>query len=100
MYHNNSIQIIAPKILDTLKALSYNAHRIPYNLNQMAIKKELSREFGDKQITFVKLSELYEQLGSDDSTETILLSKYAKPYQKSLSNKYPSAQVIAYESTI
>ncbi|MGO2981904.1 MAG: hypothetical protein ACTID1_01870 [Pseudolactococcus laudensis] len=53
------------------------------------VKKELSREFGDKQITFVKLSELYEQLGSNDSTETILLSKYAKPYQKSLSNKYP-----------
>ncbi|GAB2022460.1 hypothetical protein RyT2_15340 [Pseudolactococcus yaeyamensis] len=60
-------------------------------------KKALNQEFGENQVQFVTLNDLYEQLGNTDTQEKILLSKYAKAYKKAILSKYPSATIGIYE---
>lgn len=61
------------------------------------VKKALLKEFGNMDIQFVKMSELYDLLDDVDTQATILLSKYARPYKKAILAQYPAAHVIAYQ---
>ncbi|MDN5983925.1 MAG: hypothetical protein L0H97_08320, partial [Lactococcus sp.] len=56
-------------------------------------KKMIDADFGEDTVTFVTLNALYQTLGTSDTKETILLSKYAKPYASAIATKYPSATV-------
>lgn len=60
-------------------------------------KKMIDAAFGEDAVTFVTLNTLYQTLGTSDTKETILLSKYAKPYESAIATKYPSATVKNYD---
>lgn len=53
--------------------------------------------FGEDAVTFVTLNALYQTLGTSDTKETILLSKYARAYASAIAAKYPSATVENYD---
>ncbi|MCJ1973331.1 hypothetical protein [Pseudolactococcus carnosus] len=60
-------------------------------------KKMIDAAFGEDAVAFVTLNALYQTLGNSDTKETILLSKYAKPYESAIATKYPSATVENYD---
>ena len=60
-------------------------------------KKMIDAAFGEDAVAFVTLNALYQTLGNSDAKETILLSKYAKPYESAIATKYPSATVENYD---
>jgi hypothetical protein len=61
-----------------------------------AAETKLKQVFTD--VKLVKLSELYEALKDDSSTEKIVLSKYAKAYQHAIQTKYPNADIELFEA--
>ncbi|GAX48271.1 hypothetical protein [Pseudolactococcus reticulitermitis] len=59
------------------------------------VEAKLNQEF--THVKAVKLSELYEDLKDENTTEKIILSKYAKAYQHAIQTRYPNADVKNYE---
>lgn len=60
-------------------------------------KKMIDIAFGEDAVAFVTLNALYQTLGTSDTKETILLSKYARAYASAIAANYPSATVENYD---